>query len=137
MATTGAPTCSASSLPLIQLSPSSPINSQRLPAFTCLVNRKRWDSKRQLKLRASNSTASDSSPGLYSAKQFELTPKNVDLVLDGVRPYLISDGGNVDVVSVEDGVVSLKLQGLRLYLSLPSFLCCLIHAIEVLDCSII
>lgn len=35
----------------------------------------------------------------------------MDLVLEDVRPYLISDGGNVDVVSVQDGVVSLKLQG--------------------------
>lgn len=50
-------------------------------------------------------------PGLYSAEQFELTPENVDKVLDAVRPYLIADGGNVDVVSVENGVVSLKLQG--------------------------
>jgi len=52
-----------------------------------------------------------SSPGLYSAHQLELNPQNVDLVLEEVRPYLIADGGNVDVVSVEDGVISLKLQG--------------------------
>ncbi|CAK7348471.1 unnamed protein product [Dovyalis caffra] len=52
-----------------------------------------------------------SSPGLYSAQQFELNPQNVNLVLEEVRPYLISDGGNVDVVSVEDGVITLKLQG--------------------------
>ncbi|KAJ1412544.1 NIF system FeS cluster assembly, NifU, C-terminal [Sesbania bispinosa] len=52
-----------------------------------------------------------SSPGLYSAQKFDLTVSNVDLVLDDVRPYLISDGGNVDVVSVEDGVISLRLQG--------------------------
>ena len=51
------------------------------------------------------------SPGLYSSQKFELTPKNVDLVLEDVRPYLIADGGNVDVVSVEDGVISLQLQG--------------------------
>ncbi|KAI4329821.1 hypothetical protein MLD38_028164 [Melastoma candidum] len=52
-----------------------------------------------------------SSPGLYSSVQLDLTIKNVDLVLDDVRPYLIADGGNVEVVSVDDGVVSLKLQG--------------------------
>ncbi|KAF8387609.1 hypothetical protein HHK36_026262 [Tetracentron sinense] len=51
------------------------------------------------------------SPGLYSAKTFELTAENVDFVLEDVRPYLISDGGNVDVVSVEHGIISLKLQG--------------------------
>ncbi|KAL7199111.1 hypothetical protein ACSBR2_021399 [Camellia fascicularis] len=60
---------------------------------------------------AVKASASGSPPGLYSAKIFELTPQNVDVVLEDVRPYLISDGGNVDVVSVEDGVISLKLQG--------------------------
>ncbi|GFP93586.1 nifu-like protein 1 chloroplastic [Phtheirospermum japonicum] len=52
-----------------------------------------------------------SAPGLYSADKFDLTSENVDKVLDNVRPYLIADGGNVDVVSVANGVVSLKLQG--------------------------
>ncbi|XP_058738395.1 nifU-like protein 1, chloroplastic [Vicia villosa] len=60
---------------------------------------------------ASTSNQNPPSPGLYSAKIFDLTASNVDLVLEDVRPYLISDGGNVDVVSVENGVVSLKLQG--------------------------
>ena len=60
---------------------------------------------------ASTANENQSSPGLYSAKKFDLTALNVDLVLEDVRPYLISDGGNVDVVSVENGVVSLKLQG--------------------------
>ncbi|KAI7993074.1 hypothetical protein LOK49_LG12G00947 [Camellia lanceoleosa] len=67
----------------------------------------RWSAGRSV-IKAS---ASGSPPGLYSAKIFELTPQNVDMVLEDVRPYLISDGGNVDVVSVEDGVISLKLQG--------------------------
>eukprot|EP00250_Pteridium_aquilinum_P014809 c22214_g1_i1 orf=121-1554(+) len=51
------------------------------------------------------------SNGLYSADTFELTIDNVDLVLNDVRPYLIADGGNVEVVSVENGIVSLRLQG--------------------------
>ncbi|KAH7516947.1 hypothetical protein FEM48_Zijuj09G0009800 [Ziziphus jujuba var. spinosa] len=59
----------------------------------------------------SSAPTGSSSPGLYSAQTFELTARNVDLVLEDVRPYLIADGGNVDVVSVEEGVVSLKLQG--------------------------
>ncbi|KAL9239777.1 hypothetical protein vseg_014066 [Gypsophila vaccaria] len=42
---------------------------------------------------------------------YELSVQNVDRVLDEVRPYLISDGGDVDVVSVVDGVISLQLQG--------------------------
>ncbi len=33
--------------------------------------------------------------------KLELTPANVDKVLDEVRPYLISDGGNIEVVKVE------------------------------------
>lgn len=50
--------------------------------------------------------------GLYSPDVYdELTVENVDSVLDAVRPYLISDGGNVEVASVDDGVVSLRLQG--------------------------
>lgn len=58
-----------------------------------------------------SSSAASPPPGLYSAQKFELTAPNVDLVLEDVRPYLMADGGNVDVVSVEDGVVSLRLQG--------------------------
>jgi hypothetical protein len=66
--------------------------------------------------RACLAAASASTPpapggGLYSAATYELTPENVDRVLDDVRPYLISDGGNVTVVAVEDGVISLKLEG--------------------------
>lgn len=49
--------------------------------------------------------------GLYSAVTHDLTPENVDLVLNDVRPYLVADGGNVEVASVEDGVISLRLQG--------------------------
>ncbi|XP_030454731.2 nifU-like protein 1, chloroplastic [Syzygium oleosum] len=58
-----------------------------------------------------SSSAASPPPGLYSAQKFDLTAPNVDLVLEDVRPYLMADGGNVDVVSVEDGVVSLRLQG--------------------------
>ncbi|KAK2418864.1 nifU protein 1, chloroplastic [Trifolium repens] len=68
-------------------------------------------SLRKLIRLVSSANQNQSSPGLYSATKFDLTASNVDLVLEDVRPYLISDGGNVDVVSVENGVVSLKLQG--------------------------
>ena len=40
----------------------------------------------------------------------EMTLEAVDTVLDEVRPYLIADGGNVEVVGVQDGIVSLRLQ---------------------------
>nr|GMD66507.1 nifU-like protein 1, chloroplastic [Ipomoea batatas] len=33
---------------------------------------------------------------LYSSDQFDLTPENVDKVLEDVLPYLIADSGNVD-----------------------------------------
>ncbi|GLJ07063.1 hypothetical protein SUGI_0056910 [Cryptomeria japonica] len=49
--------------------------------------------------------------GLYSAATYDLTAENVDMVLNDVRPYLIADGGNVEVVSAEKGVISLRLQG--------------------------
>lgn len=40
-----------------------------------------------------------------------LTPENVEQVLDEMRPYLISDGGNVELVELEGPVVKLRLQG--------------------------
>eukprot|EP00964_Phaeocystis_antarctica_P073347 scaffold44989_cov57-Phaeocystis_antarctica.AAC.1 len=41
----------------------------------------------------------------------ELTEENVELVLDGMRPYLIADGGNVALRDIDGGVVILELQG--------------------------
>ena len=43
----------------------------------------------------------------------DLTVDNVNKVLDQVRPYLINDGGNVAVVSVDDSSrdITLRLQG--------------------------
>ncbi|KDP28290.1 hypothetical protein JCGZ_14061 [Jatropha curcas] len=75
------------------------------------VSGKRGSSKLTIKAASPSAATGSQSPGLYSAQKFELTVQNVDLVLEDVRPYLIADGGNVDVVSVEDGVISLKLQG--------------------------
>ncbi len=40
-----------------------------------------------------------------------LTPKNVESVLDEMRPYLMSDGGNVELVELDGPVVKLRLQG--------------------------
>ncbi len=37
--------------------------------------------------------------------------KEVDAVLDKIRPQLQADGGNVELVDVEDGVVKVRLQG--------------------------
>ncbi|HEY9705722.1 MAG TPA: NifU family protein [Allocoleopsis sp.] len=41
----------------------------------------------------------------------ELTEENVETVLDEMRPYLISDGGNVELVEIEGPIVKLRLQG--------------------------
>jgi Fe-S cluster biogenesis protein NfuA len=35
----------------------------------------------------------------------------VEAVLDKIRPSLVADGGNVELINVNDGVVKLKLTG--------------------------
>lgn len=40
-----------------------------------------------------------------------LTMENVDEALNEVRPYLIADGGNVEVVGIEDGIVAVRMNG--------------------------
>ncbi|MFB6275289.1 MAG: NifU family protein [Halothece sp.] len=40
-----------------------------------------------------------------------LTEENVNNVLEELRPYLMADGGNVELVDIEGPVVKLKLQG--------------------------
>jgi Fe-S cluster biogenesis protein NfuA len=39
------------------------------------------------------------------------TKLEVEKVLDEVRPQLIADGGNIELVDVIDGVVRVKLKG--------------------------
>jgi Fe-S cluster biogenesis protein NfuA len=40
-----------------------------------------------------------------------LTRDNVENVLDELRPYLMNDGGNVELVEIEGPIVRLRLQG--------------------------
>ena len=40
-----------------------------------------------------------------------VTKERVEEVLDMIRPSLIRDGGNVELVDVDDGVVNVKLTG--------------------------
>ena len=40
-----------------------------------------------------------------------LTRENVESVLDELRPFLMSDGGNVSLEEIEGPIVKLKLQG--------------------------
>ena len=40
-----------------------------------------------------------------------LTSENVETVLDELRPYLMADGGNVELVDIDGPIVKLRLQG--------------------------
>jgi len=40
-----------------------------------------------------------------------LTPENVELVLEEMRPYLLADGGNVELKDIDGATVVLELQG--------------------------
>lgn len=40
-----------------------------------------------------------------------LTTENVEQVLDELRPYLMADGGNVELVEIDGPNVKLRLQG--------------------------
>jgi len=43
--------------------------------------------------------------------QLELTWENVDMVLEEMRPYLIQDGGNVEIAEIDGPIVRLELVG--------------------------
>jgi Fe-S cluster biogenesis protein NfuA len=45
------------------------------------------------------------------SQTMELTPVNVEQVLDELRPYLMADGGNVELVEIDGPIVKLRLQG--------------------------
>jgi Fe-S cluster biogenesis protein NfuA len=40
-----------------------------------------------------------------------LTSENVETVLDEMRPYLMADGGNVELVELDGPIVKLRLHG--------------------------
>ncbi len=39
------------------------------------------------------------------------TKLNVEKALDEIRPFLQSDGGDISLVSIDDSIVTVKLQG--------------------------
>lgn len=45
------------------------------------------------------------------AETLTLSPENVETVLDELRPYLMADGGNVELVEIDGPIVKLRLQG--------------------------
>ncbi|BAP17816.1 NifU-like protein [cyanobacterium endosymbiont of Epithemia turgida isolate EtSB Lake Yunoko] len=44
-------------------------------------------------------------------EEMALTRDNVEQVLDEMRPYLMADGGNVELVDIDGPIVKLRLQG--------------------------
>ena len=46
-----------------------------------------------------------------NSESMALTSENVEKVLDELRPFLISDGGNVEVVDIDGPVVKVRLEG--------------------------
>ena len=40
-----------------------------------------------------------------------MTLENVETVLDELRPFLMADGGNVEVVEIDGPIVKVRLQG--------------------------
>mmetsp|Transcript_34282 Transcript_34282/g.61856 ORF Transcript_34282/g.61856 Transcript_34282/m.61856 type:complete len:265 (-) Transcript_34282:260-1054(-) len=64
------------------------------------------------KTKISPAAASSSLPGLKPVDEFlELTSENVETVLDEIRPFLISDGGNVELLEIDGLTVKLQLKG--------------------------
>ena len=41
----------------------------------------------------------------------EETKSNVEKALEEIRPFLISDGGNITLLSIEENVVKVQLEG--------------------------
>ena len=41
----------------------------------------------------------------------EETLNNVEKALDEIRPFLISDGGNIKLLSIEESIVKVQLEG--------------------------
>lgn len=47
----------------------------------------------------------------YFGDLFMSIEEKIISVIDNLRPYLISDGGNIEFIKYEDGIVYVKLQG--------------------------
>jgi Fe-S cluster biogenesis protein NfuA len=46
-----------------------------------------------------------------STETMALTNENVEKVLDELRPFLMADGGKVEVVEIDGPIVKVRLQG--------------------------
>lgn len=65
-----------------------------------------------MNLAMSTETASpDATSPTQTSDPHALTIENVERVLDELRPYLMADGGNVEIVEIDGPVVKVRLQG--------------------------
>ena len=53
----------------------------------------------------------DESVPSMTTETMALTEENVEKVLDELRPFLMADGGNVEVVELDGPIVKVRLQG--------------------------
>ncbi|MFZ0407544.1 MAG: NifU family protein [Cyanobium sp.] len=58
-----------------------------------------------------NSAVNSAVTNAESADPRALTLENVERALDELRPYLMADGGNVEVVEIDGPIVKVRLQG--------------------------
>ena len=59
----------------------------------------------------STAPATDASNPAEASDPRALTIENVERTLDELRPYLMADGGNVEVVEIDGPIVKVRLQG--------------------------
>jgi Fe-S cluster biogenesis protein NfuA len=62
-------------------------------------------------LATDTSSTASATPDASIADPRALTIPNVERVLDELRPYLMADGGNVEIVEIDGPVVKVRLQG--------------------------
>jgi Fe-S cluster biogenesis protein NfuA len=60
---------------------------------------------------AQPAVSATAAPPMAASDPRALTLDNVERVLDELRPYLMADGGNVEIVEIDGPVVKVRLQG--------------------------
>ena len=60
---------------------------------------------------STTSTATGADAAMDSNDPRALTLENVERTLDELRPFLMADGGNVEVVEIDGPIVKVRLQG--------------------------
>jgi Fe-S cluster biogenesis protein NfuA len=60
---------------------------------------------------ATSASVATEATAASSSDPSALTIENVERVLDELRPYLMADGGNVEIVEIDGPIVKVRLQG--------------------------